>query len=307
MSYAIETENLSKTFRADRKKVNAVQDLNLSVKQGSIYGFIGPNGAGKTTTIKLLMGMVTPTTGKISVSGFPPGSIEAKQTIGYLSEVSYYYNFMEGESLLKYYASLRGLSSSVAKSRIEEYLKLVGLYDRRKEKLKGYSKGMKQRFGVALALLGNPKLLILDEPTSGLDPIGRKELKDIIRTLKGRGITIFLSSHNLSEVEKICDEIGIINKGKMVVSKPISEFLDYDKKIYTVRFLDPKGTLVPILKEKGIQFRKEEDDVLRSLVPQEEFNERFSLITKNDGIIIEVVPGHGNLEESFFNLVKEEC
>ena len=306
MSYAIEAKNISKTYKTDGKKINALENLNLNISEGSIYGFIGPNGAGKTTAIKIFMGLITPTSGEIKLFGKNAGSVAANNNIGYLSEIAYYYTFMEAENLLNYYGLLKGIPKQERKRRIDENLELVGLKDRARQKLKGYSKGMLQRFGIALALLGNPKLLILDEPTSGLDPIGRKEVKGIIRVLKSKGITIFLSSHHLSEVETICDEIGVINYGKMITSKKLSDFLDYDKNVYTLRFNDNKGELEKLLSDKNIKISKEEDQVQRVTVDTKDFSEIFSMINENGGIVIEAIPGYGNLEDTFFKLVKEE-
>ena len=306
MTHAIEAKNLSKIYTADGKKITALTNLNLSIPEGSIYGFIGPNGAGKTTAIKIFMGLIAPTSGEIKLFGKDAGSVDANNNIGYLSEIAYYYNFMPARALLNYFGMLKCIPKQERHRRIEENLELVGLKDRAKQKLKGYSKGMLQRFGIALALLGNPKLLILDEPTSGLDPIGRKEVKGIIRVLKSKGITIFLSSHHLSEVETICDEIGVINHGKMLTSKKLSEFLDYDKNVYTLRFNDNKGELLGLLTEKKIEFSKEEDQVMRTTVPSKDFFDVFSLINDNGGIVIEAIPGYGNLEDTFFKLIKGE-
>lgn len=306
MSYAIEAKNLSKIYKADGKKITALTNLNLNILEGSIYGFIGPNGAGKTTAIKIFMGLITPTSGDIKLFGKDAGSIAANNNIGYLSEIAYYYNFMPARALLNYFGMLKCIPKHDRIKRIEENLELVGLKERANQKLKGFSKGMLQRFGIALALLGNPKLLILDEPTSGLDPIGRKEVKGIIRVLKSKGITIFLSSHHLSEVETICDEIGVINKGKMITSKKLSDFLDYDKNVYTLRFNDLKGELPKLMEEKKIEFSKEEDQVMRATVAVKDFAEFFSFINNNGGIVIEAMPGYGSLEDTFFKLIKGE-
>lgn len=304
MAYAIETEKLSKTYRTpEGKKICALKSLDLQIKEGETFGFLGPNGAGKTTAIKLINGLISPTSGSISVLGREPGSPDAKQYMGYLSEVAYYYTFMEAEKLLKYYAELKGIAGKEASARIEENLKLTGLYERRKERLKGYSKGMQQRFGIALALLGNPKLLILDEPTSGLDPIGRKEVKDIVKNLKNKGITIFLSSHHLSEVETVCDTIGVINKGETVCLKTLSEFLSYDKDVYTMRIKDEENKAVNALKGKDIPYRTEEDGTIRLTAKKIEVPEIFALISESGGIITDTIPGYGNLEETFFNLI----
>ncbi len=303
MEFVIEAEHLSKTYKTEGKKLVALDDLNLKIEKGQIFGFIGPNGAGKTTSIKLFLGLIHPTSGTVRVMGKPAGSPEAMEKIGYLSEIAYYYKFLEAKTLLKYYASLKMLSKEEAEKRIDSNLKLVGLYDRRNDKLKGYSKGMLQRFGIALSLLGNPELLILDEPTSGLDPIGRKEVKDIIKRLKAKGITIFLSSHNLSEVERLCDSIGIINKGKMVSNKKISDFLSYDKNVYTMTIQDKDQKVENILKEKNIKVEETEDLHLRITLPSNDIPEIFKLITSNEGIIVNTIPGYGDLEETFFNLI----
>lgn len=303
MEFVIEAEHLSKTYKTEGKKLVALDDLNLKIEKGQIFGFIGPNGAGKTTSIKLFLGLIHPTSGTVRVMGKPAGSPEAMEKIGYLSEIAYYYKFLEAKTLLKYYASLKMLSKEEAEKRIDSNLKLVGLYDRRNDKLKGYSKGMLQRFGIALSLLGNPELLILDEPTSGLDPIGRKEVKDIIKRLKAKGITIFLSSHNLSEVERLCDSIGIINKGKMVSNNKISDFLSYDKNVYTMTIQDKNKKVENILKEKNIKVEETEDLHLRITLPSNDIPEIFKLITSNEGIIVNTIPGYGDLEETFFNLI----
>ena len=303
MEFVIEAENLSKTYKVEGKKILALDNLNLKIEKGQIFGFIGPNGAGKTTSIKLFLGLIHPTSGTVRVMGKPAGSPEAMEKIGYLSEIAYYYKFLEAKTLLRYYASLKSLTREEADKRIDSNLKLVGLYDRRNEKLKGYSKGMLQRFGIALSLLGNPELLILDEPTSGLDPIGRKEVKDIIKRLRAEGISIFLSSHNLSEVERLCDSIGIINNGKMISNKKISDFLSYDKNVYTMIIQDNNKKIENLFKEKNVKTEITEDLHLRTTLKSNDIPEMFKLITENGGIIINTMPGYGDLEETFFNLI----
>ena len=303
MEFVIEAENLSKTYKTEGKKILALDNLNLKIEKGQIFGFIGPNGAGKTTSIKLFLGLIHPTSGTVKVLGKPAGSPEAMEKIGYLSEIAYYYKFLEAKNLLRYYASLKSLSKEEADKRIDLNLKLVGLYDRRNEKLKGYSKGMLQRFGIALALLGNPELLILDEPTSGLDPIGRKEVKDIIKRLRSKGISIFLSSHNLSEVERLCDSIGIINKGKMISNKKISEFLSYDKNVYTMTIQDKEDKIAKLFKEKNIKIEQTENLHLKTTLPSNDIPEIFKLVSDNGGVVVNTIPGYGDLEEIFFELV----
>lgn len=303
MSYAIEAESLSKTYKTEKKKICGLNELNLNVKEGDVFGFIGPNGAGKTTAIKIFMGLIKPSSGQVKIFGNPAGSVAAKLKTGYLSEISYYYNFMEADTMLRYFGTLRGLSGQTVKKRIDECLELVGLAERRKDKLKSYSKGMLQRFGIALALLSDPPLLILDEPTSGLDPIGRKEIKDIIKILKKKGTTIFLSSHHLSEVEKICDIIGIINRGKMLECKPLNQFMEHDKKVYTIRFTEKEHTVRNRIREMKYAMSEDEDGVINATVPEENFTEMFRFLTENGGAVQEIIPGFGSLEEIFFNLI----
>ncbi len=306
MALAIETEQLSKIYSSERKKIYALENLNLQIEEGNVFGFIGPNGAGKTTAIKLFMGLISPTSGKVSIMGKEAGSPESKKEVGYLSEIAYYYTFMEAETLLRYYASLKLIPRNEIKDRIDINLKLVGLDDRKKQKLKSFSKGMLQRFGIALSLIGNPKLLILDEPTSGLDPIGRKEVKDIIKRLKNKGITIFLSSHHLSEVETVCDTIGVINKGKMVCIKKLADLLNYDKKVYTLLFTNKNQKINSILTQKGFKIREEKDGFLRLTTAQENLSEVFKMIAEAEETITDLFPGYSDLEETFFNLIMPE-
>lgn len=213
---AIYTENLCKTYKAGVKTIKALDNLNLEVNAGDIFGFIGQNGAGKTTAIKIFTGLIYKDSGQAEVFDNPAGSIEAKRRIGFLPEVSYYYKFLEARDLLSFYASLQGLSGKKLTKRVDETLELVKLSDFKKLKLKEYSKGMLQKFGIAQSMVGDPEILILDELTSGLDPIAQHEVMDILKNLKTSGKTIFFSSHRLSEVESICDKVGILHKGKLI-------------------------------------------------------------------------------------------
>lgn len=272
-----------------------------------MFGFIGPNGAGKTTTIKTLIGLITATSGDALLFGEPAGTVKAKSKIGYLSEIAYYYNFMEAENLLHYYGALRGISREERKKRIKENLEIVGLDDRARTKLKEFSKGMLQRFGIALAMIGNPPLLILDEPTSGLDPIGQKEVKDVILRLKSRGITIFFSSHHLTEVERICDRLGIISRGTMLECGPVSQFLQQDKGIFTIRAVLEEQGLIEKIREKAISVEKDsaDDKITRISVPEGGLSSVVSDLIQGGGRILEVVSGPGDLEEIFFNAIKK--
>jgi len=305
--YAIETINLSKTYRSGKKVLDALVNLNLQVDDGHVFGFIGPNGAGKTTTIKTLIGLISASSGEALLFGEPAGTVKAKSRIGYLSEIAYYYNFMEAENLLHYYGSLRGISREDRKKRIKENLDIVGLYDRARTKLKEFSKGMLQRFGIALALIGNPQLLILDEPTSGLDPIGQKEVKDVILRLKSRGITIFFSSHHLTEVERICDRMGIIHKGTMLECGPVSQFLQQDKGLFTIRSVIDSSELLEKLRGKALAVEKDtfDEKITRISCMENELSSMTAAIIQGEGKILEIVSGPGDLEEIFFQVIKK--
>jgi ABC-2 type transport system ATP-binding protein len=194
-----------------------VKNLNLKVLAGEVFGFLGPNGAGKTTTMNVLLGFVNATSGAAFLFGVDVRQPIARQRIGYLPELTYYYKFLTAEELLRFYARIFGIPRSQADKRIDELLKLVELEPARKRAIKTYSKGMQQRVGLAQALINNPDLLILDEPTSGLDPLGRMKVREIIQRLKNEGKTVLFSSHELGEVETVCDRVAIIKDGELKV------------------------------------------------------------------------------------------
>jgi ABC-2 type transport system ATP-binding protein len=195
----------------------AVKDLSLSVHAGEVFGFLGPNGAGKTSTMNVLLGFVPPTSGTADIFGVNVQQTIARQRLGYLPELTYYYKFLTAEELLRFYARIFGIEKSERERRIDAVLKLVELEHARKRLIKTYSKGMQQRVGLAQALINNPDLLILDEPTSGLDPLGRMKVRDIIKRLKNEGKTVYFSSHELGEVETVCDRVAIMHQGELKV------------------------------------------------------------------------------------------
>lgn len=198
--------------RGGQTKV-AVHGLSLRVQPGEVFGFLGPNGAGKTSTMNVLLGFTPATGGTARIFGVDVREPIARQRIGYLPEQTYYYKFLTAEELLRFYSGIFGLGRAEAERRIDAVLKLVELDHARKRPIKTYSKGMQQRAGLAQALINNPDLLILDEPTSGLDPLGRMKVREIIQRLKAEGKTVFFSSHELGEVETICDRVAILHQG----------------------------------------------------------------------------------------------
>lgn len=215
---AIRIQNFSKEYAVPRQKQKrvAVDDLSLTVPQGGLFGFLGPNGAGKTTTIKMLLGFIPPTRGGAWLFDQPVWDDESRRRIGYLPEQPYFPKFLSAIEVVRAHAGLAGLGGSRAKDRADDCLRTVGMYDSRYMPLSKCSKGMVQRVGLATALVGDPDLLILDEPSSGLDPLGRKELRALLSTLKDEGKTVFVSSHLLSEMESVCDRVGILARGRLV-------------------------------------------------------------------------------------------
>src|SRR3954452_8809459 len=215
---AVHTEHLTKIYKDfwGRDKVRALDDLSLTIKRGEVFGLLGPNGSGKSTTIKLLLGLIFPSRGSASVLGEPAGSTRINERIGFLPEESYLYRFLNGEETLKFYGRLFKIPSKELKTRVPQLLDIVGLDEKaRKRKLGEYSKGMARRIGLAQALINNPELIMLDEPTTGLDPIGTREMKDLILSLKNQGKTVLLCSHLLADVQDVCDRITILFRGKM--------------------------------------------------------------------------------------------
>lgn len=225
---AIHAEQLTKVYKDfwGRDKVKALDSLDLTVHRGEVFGLLGPNGSGKSTTIKLLLGLIFPTRGRASVLGEPIGSVEVNRRIGFLPEESYLYRFLNGEETLKFYGRLFRIPSKELKRRVPELLDIVGLDAKaRKRKLREYSKGMARRIGLAQALINNPDLILLDEPTTGLDPIGTREMKDLILSLKKQGKTVLLCSHLLADVQDVCDRITILFRGERKALGDVKDLL----------------------------------------------------------------------------------
>lgn len=224
MPVAIRAEGLTKRF-FQRGEVVAVDHLNLEVEEGEIFGFLGPNGAGKTTSIKMLLGLIFADEGIAEVLGYPAGAQEMRRQVSYLPENPYFYDHLTGGELLDFYGRLFGLNSVDRAKRVDTLMDLVGLRNDKSKQLKQYSKGMMQRIGIAQALVNDPKLLIFDEPTSGLDPVAHIEIRNLIESLRQQGKTVFLSSHQLSDVELVCDRICILNYGKLVKMGRVDELV----------------------------------------------------------------------------------
>ena len=229
MQTILETKNLRVEYRSRELKQKtkvALKGLNLRVNAGEVFGFLGPNGAGKTTTMNVLLGYVNASAGDAFLFDVNVREPIARQRIGYLPELTYYYKFLTAEELLRFYAKIFGIPKAETEKRIDQLLKLVELDHARKRPIRTYSKGMQQRAGIAQALINNPDLLLLDEPTSGLDPLGRMKVREIIQRLKNEGKTVFFSSHELGEVETVCDRVAILNQGELKVEGRVSDLIN---------------------------------------------------------------------------------
>jgi ABC-2 type transport system ATP-binding protein len=227
MDPAVEITDLVKVFPAHfgGRPVRAVDRVSIRIEPGEVYGLIGPNGSGKSTTMKALLGLVAPTAGSCRIFGADSLAVDSREQVGFLPENPYFYKHLSGAETLRFYGKLCGLRGRALAERIDELLELVDLTDARDRRLGGYSKGMLQRIGLAQALVQEPRLVILDEPTAGVDPIGSRQIRDLILALRGRGITVFLCSHLLEQVQEVCDRVGIIFRGKMIREGRLDEML----------------------------------------------------------------------------------
>jgi ABC-2 type transport system ATP-binding protein len=227
---ALSTFELTKDYAIGfwrKRPYRALDHLTLDVEQGEVFGFLGPNGAGKTTTLKLLMRLVFPTSGRAEILGRPVGDLAVKRRIGYLPENPYFYDHLTAEELLAYFAGLFGYSAAARRARASRLLDEVGIGAERRLQLRKFSKGMLQRVGIAQALINDPELVVFDEPMSGLDPLGRRDVRSLVLSLRDRGCTVFFSSHVLSDAEALCSRVAILAKGRLVASGRLTEMLAF--------------------------------------------------------------------------------
>ncbi|NCG27394.1 MAG: ATP-binding cassette domain-containing protein [Verrucomicrobiales bacterium] len=240
---AVQINNLTKIFPVPfrKEKVVAVDDLSLRVEAGEVYGLIGPNGSGKSTTMKVLLGLISATSGNSAVFGLSSSETASRGSVGFLPENPYFYKYLTGAETLSFYGKLCGLSRRKIKERTSELLSLVDLENAKDRRLGGYSKGMLQRIGLAQALIGDPRLVVLDEPTAGVDPAGSRKIRDLIIELKQRGISVILSSHLLEQVQEVCDRVGIIFQGKLVKEGKLEELIEIESQTEIIlEHADPK-------------------------------------------------------------------
>jgi ABC-2 type transport system ATP-binding protein len=284
---AIELMDLSKTFTVKRTRVEAVRKLSVAVDKGEVFGFLGPNGAGKTTTIKMLMGLIRPTGGNASVMGHDAGSHLGRLRVGYLPENPSFYDYLTATEYLSFVAKTFGMNGRQAHERSSEVLRLLDLWDARSRAIRGFSKGMVQRLGLAQTLIHDPDVFVLDEPMSGLDPVGRVLVKKIILDLKKRGKCVFFSTHITSDVEALCDRVGIILQGTLRKLDRIESIMSEGLMGYQIRF-----------RKSGSQER------IDSYVEKRDFTEFLKEITTSGSEIEIVEPRRKDLESYFLDVVR---
>ncbi|MBF0224835.1 MAG: ABC transporter ATP-binding protein [Desulfobacterales bacterium] len=300
--------DLSKTFRSDflYKRFTALKDLNLDIKEGSILGFLGPNGAGKTTTFKLLLGLMNPDKGTIRLWDKSPTDCEVRKKIGFLPENPYFYAYLTARESLDFYAKLFGINAKERKKKVDELIEKVGLSHAQNRQLRKFSRGMLQRVGIAQALVNDPKFLILDEPMSGLDPFGRKEMRDIIIDCKKQGSTIIFSTHILSDVEMICDEVAIIIKGALQANLKVDELIDKEIIEWEINISDVTSELAATIKNKNFEvYSIKRDKYFLKITNEEDARNMLEDIRKLGGKVISFGPRRSSLEDIFIKKAKE--
>lgn len=307
MTLPISIRELSKRYRSGFliREIRALESLTLDVQPGEIFGFLGPNGAGKTTTIKILMGLMRPTSGSALVLGSPPDSAAVKNRVGFLPESPYFYEHLSAREVLELTADLHGIPQSERRKKIDAMLETVGLVRAQHARLRGFSRGMLQRVGIGQALLHEPELVILDEPMGGLDPIGRKEFRDIIVGLRAQGRTVFFSTHILADVELICDRVAIVVGGRAVAVGRLDEIVS--RGIEAVE-LTVRGIDEPTLRASGVSLLKAipgEDKVMVT-VPSEADAERLTrYVLAQSGRVVSLAARTRTLEEYFMAQVQD--
>ena len=295
----IETTSLTKRYGS---RIVAVDNLNLIVRRGEVYGFLGPNGAGKTTTLRMLLGLIRPTSGKATVLGQSPGNPAGLKRVGALVESPTFYPYLSGRDNLRGMARLSRVEDP--NRRVEEALEQVDLQERAKDKFKKYSLGMKQRLGVAAALLKDPELLILDEPTNGLDPKGMAEMRELIRSLGKEDRTVLLSSHLMGEVEQICDRVGVIRQGTLVAEGSVSELRGQGGLLVKAEPVDKAAEIIGRI--PGVEEVTLRDGALSLTADAEQASEVARELVSAGIRLRELRPAQPSLEEAFFELTESE-
>ena len=293
---AIRTQELTKRYGS----INALAGLTMTIPRGDIFGFLGPNGAGKTTAVKLLLGLTPPTSGDAEVLGAPIGDREALRRVGYLPELFRYQLWLTAREVLALHCELAGIDHAAWQREIEDALAIVGLSERGSGRVGTFSKGMQQRLGLGVALLGAPDLVVLDEPTSALDPVGRHDVREIIRALGERGTTVFLNSHLLGEVEQVCDRVAIVDRGKVVAEGTLDQLLGGDT--VRIRVVDLERAATNSLSRFG-QLDQDGDWLVLRGIDSERVPELVAEVVRLGGRVYAVEPRHESLEDRFLRLL----
>lgn len=301
--YAIETRGLEKIYRARfrGRTVRAVSNLTLRVPEGAKFGLLGANGAGKTTFVKMLLSAVEPTAGSATLFGRDARDPEARRPVGYLPENHRFPTYFTGNGMLEFYGALSGLERSTLRKRVPEVLELTGLAEWGSTRIQKYSKGMLQRLGLAQALIHRPRLLVLDEPTDGVDPAGRRHIRDVLNRLSGTGVTVFINSHLLGEVESFCEYVAILKKGELALEGRINDLISEPGYRIT-------AVQVPVAAMPGVKGTWSADghSVTLQAVSREDANRMIDMVRAAGGMIESVAASAGTLEDLFIRVTKAE-
>ena len=308
MATVVEAIELHKTFRpsAFGKPVHALRGVSFAVEQGECFGYLGPNGAGKTTTMKVLTGLMSPTSGSVSLLGGPPEDAAARRDLGYLPENPYFYEHLTPLEALEFYGALSGVGAATVRERAPALLERVRLTHAADRAIRGFSKGMRQRFGLAAALLHDPALLMLDEPLSGLDPAGRRLVKEIILEERRDGRTVFLCSHVLADVQELCDRVVILHSGQIARAGTIHELLDNAPRSFELVAAHVPPETKAAIASRATLFREAGDTITAHLDGESAGPELAAAVHAAGGRVLSLVPERETLESWFVNVIQNE-
>ncbi len=307
MEYAVEIKNLSKDYEKGflmKKRIRALDDLTLNVKPGQIFGFLGGNGAGKTTTIKTLMSLQFPTEGSAKILGHDISDVQMHRRIGYCPENPYFYDYLTAQELMGYFGELFGYDTKTRKAKTEELLTAVGLEQKDwKKQLRKYSKGMLQRVGMAQSLIHDPEIVFLDEPMSGLDPVGRREIRELIASLRAKGTTVFMSTHILSDIEALCDEVAILRSGKLAASGNLSDLLSSSEETRAME-INVEGVAAEAIREAvefiaGATINARPNGASIQILDESDIEAVLKITREKGGRLASIQPVKQSLEELF--------
>lgn len=312
MEYAVEIKNLSKDYETGfwkKKRVRALDDLTLNVRPGQIFGFLGGNGAGKTTTIKTLMSLIFPTEGSAKILGHDISDVQMHRRIGYCPENPYFYDYLTARELMNYFGELFGFDPAKRKDKCDRLLDAVGLAEKdRNKQLRKYSKGMLQRVGLAQSLINDPEIVFMDEPMSGLDPVGRREVRELIASLRDKGTTVFMSTHILSDIEALCDEVAILRGGKLAAFGNLMDLLAADKGSRTLE-ISVQNVSADAIREKiefisGATLTPKPSGAMISVLDERDIEAVLEITRNAGGHLASIQPVKQSLEELFVKETK---